>query len=82
MRRIMVGDWRTPDADPMQVVFGPMSRARVHFEAPGADRLENEMQVFLGWFARCHDTDPVLKAGIAHLWFVTIHPYVADCIIA
>ena len=75
MRRIAVGGWRTPDADPMQVVSGPIGREKVHFEAPGADRLEKEMQAFLVWFDGSHDIDPVLKAGMAHLWFVTIHPF-------
>ncbi len=75
MHRITVGDWRTIDAGPMQVVSGPMGREKVHFEAPSADRLENEMQVFLAWLANDNDIDPVLKAGIAHLWFVTIHPF-------
>ena len=75
MHRITVGDWRTPDAGPMQVVSGPMGREKVHFEAPGADRLENEMATFLAWFDQDSDLDPVIKAGIAHLWFVTIHPF-------
>ena len=75
MRRITVGSWRTMDAGPMQVVSGPISREKIHFEAPSADRLENEMQTFLAWFDNDGDVDPVLKAGIAHLWFVTIHPF-------
>ncbi len=75
MHRITVGGWRTLDAGPMQVVSGPMGREKVHFEAPGADRLENEMATFLSWFDRGGDLDPVIKAGIAHLWFVTIHPF-------
>jgi len=75
MHRITVGGWRTPDAGSMQVVSGPMGREKVHFEAPGADRLENEMAVFLAWFDQKSEIDPVIKAGIAHLWFVTIHPF-------
>ena len=75
MHRITVAGWRTPDAGPMQVVSGPIGREKVHFEAPGADLLEKEMQAFLNWFGNSHDIDPVLKAGIAHLWFVTIHPF-------
>ena len=59
----------------MQVVSGPMGRERVHFEAPSADRLENEMTVFLDWFGASNGIDPVLKAGVAHFWFVTIHPF-------
>ncbi len=75
MRRITVGGWRTIDADPMQVVSGPIGREKVHFEAPSADRLGIEMDAFLDWFGNGHAIDPVLKAGIAHLWFVTIHPF-------
>jgi Fic family protein len=75
MHRITVGGWRTADAGPMQVISGPIGHEQVHFEAPSADRLENEMQAFLDWFGNGHDIDPVLQAGIAHLWFVTIHPF-------
>ncbi len=75
MHRITVGDWRTKESGPMQIVSGPIGREKVHFEAPNADRLEKEMQMFLDWFNDSHDMDPVLKAGIAHLWFVTIHPF-------
>lgn len=75
MHRIPVGAWRTGDAGPMQVVSGPSGRERVHFTAPEAQRLKAEMKRFLAWFNRpCH-VDPVLKAGVAHLWFVTIHPF-------
>ena len=75
MRRITVGSWRTPEAGPMQIVSGPVGREKVHFEAPDASRLENEMGAFLGWFESKSNLDPVLRAGIAHLWFVTIHPF-------
>ena len=75
MRRITVGDWRTIDAGPMQVVSGPIGHQKVHFKAPGADRLEREMQAFLVWFDKQNGIDPVLKAGIAHLWFAAIHPF-------
>ena len=75
MNKITVGSWRTIDADPMRVVSGPMGKERIHFEAPSADRLEKEIQAFLVWFEGSHDVDPVIKAGIAHLWFVTIHPF-------
>jgi Fic family protein len=75
MLRITVGNWRTVDAGPMQVVSGPIGREKVHFEAPSADRLETEMAAFLRWFEQDSTLDPVLKAGIAHLWFVTIHPF-------
>jgi len=59
----------------MRVVSGPMGREKVHFEAPAADRIPAEMSRFLDWFNAPPATDPVLKAGIAHLWFVTIHPF-------
>lgn len=75
MHRITVGAWRTGDAGPMQIVSGPMGRERVHFEAPGAERVESEMQRFLEWFNGPSEVDPVLKAGVAHFWFVTIHPF-------
>lgn len=75
MHPIVVGHWRGMDAGPMQVVSGPIGREKVHFEAPSADRLEHEMQAFLTWFNQGSLIDPVLKAGIAHFWFVTIHPF-------
>ena len=73
--KIDVARWRTDRHGPMQVVSGPMGRERVHFEAPAAARLDDEMKSFLDWFEEPSDLDPVLKAGIAHLWFVTIHPF-------
>ncbi len=75
MQRITVGGWRSAESGSMQVISGPLGHERVHFEAPGADRLEKEMQVFLKWFDDQQTIDRVLKAGIAHLWFVTIHPF-------
>ncbi|MCB9845886.1 MAG: Fic family protein [Phycisphaeraceae bacterium] len=75
MNRIVVGAWRTKEAGPMQVVSGPIGRERVHFEAPEAERLEAEMSRFITWFNAVPATDPVVKAGIAHFWFVTIHPF-------
>jgi Fic family protein len=76
MRKITVGAWRPKEAGPMQVVSGPTGRERVHFEAPVASKVEREMKSFLTWFNGDGDTiDPVLKAGIAHLWFLTIHPF-------
>jgi Fic family protein len=73
--RITVGRWRGKEAGAMQVVSGPMGREKVHFEAPEADRIESEMSGFIRWFNAPPATDPVLKAGIAHFWFVTIHPF-------
>ncbi|MBI2089290.1 MAG: Fic family protein, partial [Deltaproteobacteria bacterium] len=75
MRRIAVGRWRDDAKGPMQVVSGAVGRERVHFEAPAAKRLKREMTLFLKWFNGTDDTDPVLRAGLAHLWFVTIHPF-------
>jgi Fic family protein len=75
MHKIIVGAWRRGDAGPMQVVSGPEGRRRVHFEAPDAARLEKEMRAFLDWFNGGAEIDPVLKSGLAHLWFVTIHPF-------
>jgi Fic family protein len=75
MRRITTGAWRPADIGAMQVVSGPMGREQIHFEAPTADRLEHEVSVFLNWFETTNDMDPVLKAGIAHFWFVTLHPF-------
>lgn len=75
MRRITVGTWRTQESGSMQVVSGPVGRERVHFEAPAAQRLESEMARFIEWFNSPQHLDPVIKAGIAHFWFVTIHPF-------
>ena len=72
--KITVGDWRPKETEPMQVVSGPMGRERVHFEAPKAARLAKEMSVFIKWCNKS-DIDCVIKAAIAHLWFVTIHPF-------
>jgi Fic family protein len=75
MHKITVGGWRRIDAGPMQVVSGPIGKEKVHFEAPNAEHLEKEMDTFFAWLAEGDDTDPVIRAGIAHLWFVTIHPF-------
>ncbi len=75
MRKIAVGSWRSADAGPMQVVSGPLGREKVHFEAPEAARVPNEMQAFLEWFNAAPRTDPVIQAALAHFWFVTIHPF-------
>ena len=75
MRRITVGAWRPADIGAMQVVSGPIGRERIHFEAPAADRLGREVRAFLHWFEAANGIDPVLKAGIAHFWFVTLHPF-------
>lgn len=75
MTKIQVGAWRTAESGPMQVVSGPVGRERVHFEAPHADILDREMRAFLAWFNAREAIDPVLFAAVAHLWFVTIHPF-------
>jgi Fic family protein len=59
----------------MQVVSGPIRKERVHYEAPVAARQRGEMKKFLDWFEKESSTDLVLKAGVVHLWFVTIHPF-------
>jgi Fic family protein len=70
-----VGKWRDDSHGPMQVVSGPVGRHKVHFAAPAAARVESEMGKFLTWFDGNEQEDPLLKAAIAHLWFVTIHPF-------
>lgn len=74
--KIRVADWRET---PMQIISGPVGRDKVHYEAPPAEKIELEMQKLLTWW---HDTvpskaviDPVVRAGIAHYWFVAIHPF-------
>lgn len=73
--RINVGGWRDDATGPMQVVSGPLGRQRVHFEAPPADRLESETARFLAWANSASGEPPLIKAGLAHLWFVTLHPF-------
>jgi Fic family protein len=75
MHRITVGAWRRDTTGPMQVVSGGMGRERVHFQAPDASLLNQEMDAFINWFNRADPLDPVLKAALAHLWFITIHPF-------
>jgi Fic family protein len=75
MHRIRVGAWRDDGSGPMQVVSGPVGKEKVHFEAPEAGRIAREMGDFLAWFNGPDNIDPVLKAAVAHLWFVTIHPF-------
>jgi Fic family protein len=75
LRKIVIGAWRDEAAGPMQVVSVRSRRERVHFEAPAAARLRGEMGSFLEWFDTANAIDPVLRAAIAHIWFVTIHPF-------
>jgi len=73
---VTVGAWRdNAKDDPMQVVSGPIGRQIVHFQAPDADLVSNEMKSFLKWFNTTTSLDPVIKAAVAHLWLVTIHPF-------
>ena len=75
MSHITVGAWRLDKEGPMQVVSGPYGREKVHYQAPPAERLAGEMYAFLKWFEGPTDCDAVIKAALAHLWFVTIHPF-------
>lgn len=75
MRKIKVGAWRDDSDGPMQAVSGPMGKECVHFGAPAAPRVDKEMNAFLDWFNANHDLDLVMKADLAHLWFVSIHPF-------
>jgi len=75
MTRIKTGGWRDDRTGPMQVVSGPFDREQVHYEAPAALRLNDEMSTFIDWFENATPLDAVLHAGLAHLWFVTIHPF-------
>ena len=75
LSKINVGGWRDDATGPMQVVSGPIGRQRMHFEAPPADRLETETSRFLDWLNGTLNEPPLLKAGLGHLWFVTLHPF-------
>lgn len=75
MHKITVADWRTDKTGPMQVVSGTIGREKIHFISPEADLVEAEMKHFLDWFQTSNDLDLVIKAAIAHLWFITIHPF-------
>jgi len=75
MRKIRVANWRKDSTGPMQVVSGAMGKEKVHFQAPDSDLVDNEMLLFLDWFNYSDKIDLVIKAAIAHLWFVSIHPF-------
>jgi Fic family protein len=75
MSKIIVGAWRDEKSGPMRIVSGAFGREKVHYEAPAAGRLDAEMKSFLEWLNAEDNTDPVIKAALAHLWFVTIHPF-------
>lgn len=73
--KILTGQWRDDSTGPMQVVSGAMGRERVHYQAPDAKRLKKEMTTFLKWVNGEKALDPLLKAGLGHFWFVTLHPF-------
>lgn len=76
MIKIVVGRWRENEKnDPMQVVSGPMGKEKVHYQAPDSELIATEMEQFINWFNNETSLDPIIKAGIAHLWFLTIHPF-------
>lgn len=75
MMLINPGYWRNDSEGPMQVVSGSYGREKVHYRAPSANRLVTEINQFLAWFNRPADCDLLIKSGIAHLWFVTLHPF-------
>lgn len=75
MYKIITGNWRDDSTGPMQVVSGPLGKETVHFEAPDAKKIPIEMTQFVTWFNRLDTDDPVIKAAISHLWFITIHPF-------
>jgi Fic family protein len=75
MSKIRVGSWRDDNSGPMQVVSGPIGREKIHYQAPPANRLPDEVAKFLRWFEQPGDIDPLLISGLAHLWFVTLHPF-------
>jgi len=75
MFKILSGRYREDSTGPMQVVSGALGKEKIHFQAPASDIVKSEMDVFIKWFNGVNHHDPVLKAGIAHLWFLTIHPF-------
>jgi len=75
MSNIIVGNWRDDSNGPMRVVSGAIGKDKIHYEAPPAKRIPAEMKAFLKWFANPGDIDPLITSGLAHLWFVTIHPF-------
>lgn len=73
--KIIVADWRKDTTGPMQVVSGALGKEKVHFQAPDSSLVNTEMKQFLAWFNENLTNDLVIKAAVAHLWFVTIHPF-------
>ena len=75
LNKITIGAWRDDASGPMQVVSGPIGRQRIHFEAPPANRLKREIDQFLLWLNSSTNEPALIKAGLGHLWFVTLHPF-------
>ncbi len=75
MHKITVANWRKDTTGPMQIISGAKGKEKVHFQAPHSDLVDNEMLLFLDWFNNHDKIDLVIKAAIAHLWFVSIHPF-------
>lgn len=75
LSRIRVADWRDDASGPMQVVSGPIGHQKIHYQAPPADRIPQEAEQFLDWLNRDTGEPPLIKAGLGHLWFVTLHPF-------
>lgn len=75
MKKITVADWRKDETGPMQVISGTMGKEKVHYQAPSAAVVEKEISRFINWFNNENNMEPVLKSGLAHLWFITIHPF-------
>ena len=75
INKILTGLFRDDKNGPMQVVSGPLGKEKVHFQAPEAKELDKEITEFLNWLNRTENIDGIIKAGIAHLWFITLHPF-------
>jgi len=75
MYKILVGNWRDDSLGPMRVISGQMGKEKIHFQAPDAEIIEREMNLFLEWINSEEAMDSVIKAGIAHFWFITLHPF-------
>lgn len=75
MHKVLVGQWRDDSTGPMQVVSGPMGKETVHYQVPPANNIDSEMKKFIVWINKKQNNDLVIKAALAHLWFVTLHPF-------
>lgn len=75
MYKIIVGNWRDDSTGPMQVISGAMGKETVHFQAPQATVINKEMETFITWYNSEGKQDLIIKAGLAHLWFITLHPF-------